>query len=146
MIIMSRRDIRETAVKLLYNFSITHNLCMPCTPEDNELYGTSKLDSDELKYLEEIISRFNNNQERIDKIISENSLGWKLNRISKVDLSILRLAVCEIKYEGTPYKVAVNEAVDIAKEYSGEKSHKFINGVLAGLLNEQKKTKTASAK
>ena len=66
-----------------------------------------------------------------DEIIDRYSKGWKLNRIPKVNLSILRLALCEMIYsESVPENVAVNEAVELAKKYSGKEDSAFINGIL----------------
>ncbi|MBR1762746.1 MAG: transcription antitermination factor NusB [Eubacterium sp.] len=67
----------------------------------------------------------------LDEIISEFSTGWKLNRISKVNLSILRLAVYEMKYiDDVPDSVAINEAVELAKRYSTKEDSSFVNGIL----------------
>lgn len=73
--------------------------------------------------------------ETIDGRISELSRGWKISRINKVDLSILRLAFYEILFEQLPPKVVVNEAVELAKKYGTDQSGSFINGVLAKLIN-----------
>jgi N utilization substance protein B len=70
----------------------------------------------------------------IDVMLSEAASGWKLNRIGKVELTILRLAVFEMKFDDDiPVKVAINEAVELAKKYGGDDSPSFINGVLAKL-------------
>lgn len=67
----------------------------------------------------------------IDKILADTANGWRTDRMSKVDLAILRLAVYELLYdEEIPDGVAINEAVEIAKEYGGEESYSFINGIL----------------
>jgi transcription antitermination factor NusB len=72
--------------------------------------------------------------EEIDAILTEVSSGWKLNRMGKVDLTILRLAVFEMRFdEDVPVKVAINEAVEIAKTFGGDESPSFVNGVLAKL-------------
>lgn len=72
-----------------------------------------------------------NNQDKIDEIISNYSTGWKLSRISKVNISILRIAVYEMKFESeTPDSVAINEAVELAKRFSGKEDAAFVNGVL----------------
>lgn len=72
----------------------------------------------------------------IDNIISENAVGWKISRIDKIDLAILRVAIYEIIFDdAVPNIVAINEAIELAKEYSSEKSHKFINGILAKVNN-----------
>ena len=72
----------------------------------------------------------------IDELIEKHATNWSFNRIAKVDLSILRLAIYELKYKDVPEKVAVNEAVEIAKVYSTEKSPKFVNGILGSVIKE----------
>ncbi len=75
-----------------------------------------------------------NNTEELDACIEQFLNGWKLNRISKVNLSVLRLAVYEIKYvEDVPVSVAINEAVELAKTYSGKEDASFVNGILGSL-------------
>lgn len=74
----------------------------------------------------------------IDEKLSSLSSGWKLSRMNKVDLAILRLAVYEIVYEELPPKIAINEAVELAKKYGSDQSGSFVNGVLAGLVNKDK--------
>ena len=70
----------------------------------------------------------------IDDLINGNTTGWKTTRMNKVDLSILRLAVYEMKYDDdVPVKVAINEAVELAKRFSGDEGPAFINGVLGRL-------------
>lgn len=74
----------------------------------------------------------------IDQKIGEKSKGWKLERLAKADLSVLRLAVFEMLFdEDVPNPVAINEAVELAKIYGGEKSGKFVNGILAALERER---------
>ena len=86
---------------------------------------------------EYILTKFNNILEKIDEIdaaINEVSKGWKTKRMGKVDLTLIRLAVYEMKYEeDIPVKVAINEAVELAKQYGTEESPAFVNGVLAKL-------------
>ena len=68
----------------------------------------------------------------LDALIDEKSTGWKTNRMAKVDLAIIRLAVYEIKFEDDiPTKVSINEAVELAKKYGADESGAFVNGVLA---------------
>lgn len=74
-------------------------------------------------------------RDEIDAVLSEAASGWKLNRIGKVELTLLRMAVYEMRYdEETPEKVAINEAVELAKKYGADASSGFINGVLAKLV------------
>lgn len=78
------------------------------------------------------------NLQEIDKIISDHlSAKWKLNRISKVSLSILRLAVYEMKFvEDIPTNVTINEAVELSKKFSGEEEYKFVNGILGAVSKD----------
>lgn len=92
------------------------------------------------EYAEELYQGVCSHKEELDDIISSFSNGWKLNRILKVNLSILRLAVYEMKYvEDVPDSVAINEAVELAKKYSGKEDASFINGILGAYSrsNEQ---------
>lgn len=85
-----------------------------------------------LKKFSQIVEKI----EELDKIISEVSVGWTLDRMNKLDLTILRLATYEIKYDDDiPEKVAINEAIEIAKKYGGDNSPSFVNGVLAKIVN-----------
>lgn len=78
------------------------------------------------------------NLEEIDRIISDHlSAKWKINRISRVSLSILRLAVYEMKYvEDIPSNVSINEAVELSKKFSGEEEYKFVNGILGAVSKD----------
>lgn len=87
----------------------------------------------------EIVSKVNENHADIDEYLNESMVDWQLNRLARIDRDILRIAVAEICYIGTPDKVAINEAIEIAKRYSGEDSHRFINGVLRRVNNEIKR-------
>lgn len=76
-------------------------------------------------------------KEELDRDIAAASEGWKLDRMSRVDLSILRLALYEIRYdENVPLKVAINEAVELAHAYGGDNSYQFVNGVLSVFAKE----------
>lgn len=85
----------------------------------------------DLTYVKQVLIGVNNNKEAIDKIIQDNLHNWKIERISKVNLSILRIATYELLYDKeVPRGVAINEALEITRRYSDEKSVSFINGVL----------------
>lgn len=126
---MGRRVAREGAVKLLYQLEI-HKTDLDEHVESflkESCVGESSRD-----YIMDVIDGVSKNKEYIDKIVEKYSKGWKLNRLSKVDLSILRLSTYEIKFrDDIPFNVSVNEAVELAKKYSGEEAGAFINGVLA---------------
>ena len=77
-----------------------------------------------------------NKEEITEKISSNLKTNWKLERISKIDLAILKLAIYELKYTEIPFKVAINEAVELAKKYGEDASKNFVNGILASVIKE----------
>lgn len=89
-------------------------------------------------YTIQLIITLRENQSRVDQILSEALVDWQLSRLASVDRDILRMAVTELMYLGVPDKVAVNEAVELAKRYSGEDGHRFINGVLRRVIDQLK--------
>ena len=92
----------------------------------------------DIKYIQDILEGVYENKNSIDELISANLIKWKIDRISKVNLCILRLAIFEAKnLEDVPEKVALNEALEICKIYSDEKSVSFINGVLDKILKQK---------
>ena len=92
------------------------------------------------EYVKNVASGIKQYNEEITKTISENlKEGWTIDRISKVDLAFLKLAIYEIKYMKTPYKIVINEVVQYAKMYGEENSAPFINGILAKIVNEEDK-------
>ncbi len=87
--------------------------------------------SDLSEYQLFVLDRYLENKVSVDEIISSSLKGWKIESIAKVELAILRLCVVEIKYvDDVPYKVAINEAIEVSKLYGDDKTPKFINGVL----------------
>lgn len=130
---MTRREIREHVFLMLFrkDFHEANEL-----NEQMELYISEleKPSLEEYGYLTIRIQAVVEKIGEIDKILSDASSGWKLNRMSMVDLTILRLAVFEMRFdEDIPVKVAINEAVELAKNFGGDESPSFINGVLAKL-------------
>ncbi|MCT7952054.1 transcription antitermination factor NusB [Ancylothrix sp. C2] len=85
-----------------------------------------------------ILSKLKEHREEIDELISSSLVNWQLNRLPKIDSDILRIAVAEIQYLGQPHQVAINEAVELAKRYSGEDGYRFINGVLRRVSDQLK--------
>jgi transcription antitermination protein NusB len=130
---VTRREIRKHIFLMLFrkDFHEVKEL-----DEQVELYIASleKPSPEEHTYLSERFHLVVEKLEEIDQILSEAASGWKISRMSKVDLTILRLAVYEMRFdEDIPIKVAINEAVEIAKIFGGDESPAFINGVLAKL-------------
>lgn len=133
---MNRSTIRENAFKLIYSLEIQKNENLQ---EQIELFFESNnINDDEAKkYIADVISGIQQNKDDILKLIEQNlKVEWKLNRISKMDLSVLELAIYEIKYSEIPFKVAINEAVELAKKYGEDKSKNFVNGILASIVKE----------
>jgi N utilization substance protein B len=131
---MSRKTARETAMRLFYEYEITGDFNSDTMDVMQDSMNKNLNDTDH-QYIEDIINGFKEKKEEIDTVIRENIVGWNFDRLSKIDLSIMRIALYEIKYLDTPYKVAINEAVELAKTYSADKSPSFINGVLGGYVN-----------
>ena len=101
----------------------------------DRISGDDSKNSEEVTYMKDKLVKILEKQEEIDSQLSEASSGWKITRMSKIDLNILRLAVYEIKYdEEIPDKVAIDEAVELAKAYGGDNSSAFVNGVLAKIV------------
>ena len=144
---MTRREIRETVFKIL--FSLEFNDVSEIREEaELELEHASLYDEDynkmdavamtekEKAYIIDSVEAVVSHITEIDEIISGISQGWKLGRIGKAELAILRLAVYEIKFdEDIPVKVAINEAVELAKTYCDVEAKSFINALLAKLAD-----------
>lgn len=133
---MERSQIREQAFKLIYSIEIQK---ISDVKEAIELYieANEIQSSKAIEYIEDAINGIQKNIKEIDNEIEKNlKQEWKLERISKIDLSILRLAIYEIKYKEIPFKVAINEAVELAKKYGEDSSKKFVNGILASVVKE----------
>ena len=132
---MKRREIREQIFKLLFRVEFNEIIEM-------EQQKALALDDEECKAndkdKEEISAKLDSIVEilpEIDQIIKDNMEGWTLERIGKVELTILRLAVYEIKYdESVPDTVAINEAVELSKKYGQEDAGAFVNGILAKVI------------
>lgn len=127
---MSRKKSREFAFKLVFeNFFHEPDVDIFLSPEDIVLDDADK------EFVNTLIGGINEHYEEIMDIIKNNIVGYELDRIYKVDLAILVLAVFELKYlTETPQNVVINEAVELAKKYSTDKSSSFINGVLAKVI------------
>ncbi len=129
---MGRRELREQIFKLLFRVEFNPKEDMP---EQKELFFQEKenaVSEKDGQYIaakyEEIVSKL----EMIDEMINGEAKGWDITRMGKVDLTLIRLAVYEIRYDDEiPTGVAINEAVELAKKFGQENSPAFVNGVLA---------------
>ncbi len=127
---MRRSELREHIFKLLFISEFNGPEEMP---EQLALYFDSmeEVSEDDHAYMQEKYDCVQEHLQEIDQLLNEVSQGWKTQRMNKVDLTVLRLAVYEIRFdEDVPQGVAINEAVEIAKRFGGEASGSFVNGIL----------------
>ena len=133
---MGRRQVREQLFKLLFRIEFNEPEDMG---EQEALFFEEEIKLEEAERTE-IQGKFDTiveNLTKIDAMLNEKTTGWTTDRMGKVDLTILRLAVYEITMdEQVPTSVAINEAVELAKKYGGDESPAFINGVLAKFAKE----------
>lgn len=132
---MIRTELREHVFKMLFQIEFNDPGDMP---EHLKLYfGNLEHATDQDKdYIQTKYEAIADKVEEIDALIDEKSENWKTKRMNKVDLTIIRLAVYEMKWdEDIPVGVAINEAVELAKKFSGEEGPAFVNGVLAKLAD-----------
>ena len=126
---------REIAMKMLYAASLGGGETMDEVLEQSEQADT--LSGSDKTFLENLVAGVTDRQEELDAVIGKYAQGWALNRLGKVDLTILRMAVYELKYmPEVPVGAAINEAVELAKRYAEDKSSGFINGILGSAARE----------
>ena len=125
-----RNDARVNAFILIfeslfheYDETLSRENLIPLKKEDNQ------------KFFDEIMNAFNQNKEELKNQIETHLKNFEYDRLFKIDLALVYLALTEILYCGTPKAVAINEVLDLAKEYSTSKSHKFINGLLSATIS-----------
>lgn len=134
---MNRHTMREHVFKMVFSYDfdtekqldehIEHYFYDVKTKEDEVLYMTKK------------VKGVIRNEEAIDKVLKKAAKNWEASRMAKVDLAILKVAIYEIFVDNDiPTNVAINEAVEIAKKYGGDASPKFINGILANVVELKK--------
>ena len=133
---MQRSVMRELAFKLIYGIEIQKQVeedCLDLFFENNEITQDETKD-----YLRKIKDGIEENREEINELIVHNlKQNWSLNRISKVNLSLIKIAIFEMLYLDLPYKIAINEVVELAKKYGDEGAPVFVNGILASVVKEK---------
>ena len=137
---MSRRKARDITFKYIY--STLYGECEVCDAIESIITADSEqvqnLDGEEKNYFDKVTEGIKQRQKEIDDMILSKLKNWTIERIFKIDLAILRLAVYEIIfYEDMPPKVAVNEAVELAKKYGNDASSNFVNGVLREIIKDK---------
>ena len=128
---MSRSELREHVFRMLFRIEFNSEEEMK---EQENLYFDllDEISEDSKNYILNKYRAITEKQDEIDAILNEVSDGWKTSRMNRVDLTILRLATYEVKWdEEVPTGVAINEAVELAKKYSSDDGPSFINGILA---------------
>lgn len=144
---MKRTEIREQIFKLLFRREFNEETEMPeqiklffespAIEEDELIIKEVSLKTTEELYIREKYDDIVSHLDEIDSLISSASKGWKIERLGKVDLTILRLAVYEIKFdEDVPVGVAIDEAVELAKKFGQDESGSFINGILSNIAKQ----------
>ena len=127
---MTRHELRERIFQTVFQIPFYEDEVPEIVYKEYE-----ELTDEEHEYVNDKVEAIRAKLPEIDKEIESHSNKWKIKRLGKSELAILRVAVYEIKFDGDiPDKVAVNEAIELAKQYCDEKSAGFINGVLSGLL------------
>ncbi|MGO2963220.1 MAG: transcription antitermination factor NusB [Carnobacterium maltaromaticum] len=139
---LTRRDIREKALQALFQLSANEGLTIDQAIQQALTSEDELQDEVEVvevpKYLDLVVTGVLQNQATIDEKIQANLENWSMNRLAKTDLIIMRVAIFEMLYvTDVPGRVALNEALEITKLYSDEKSRKFVNGVLAKIVDQE---------
>lgn len=132
---MKRTEAREHIFKMVFGLEFNTADEMP---QQLEMYFDQLEEAREKdrEYIQKKAQAVAEHIEEIDRLINEHTTGWKTTRMNKVDLTILRLAVYEMKWDDdVPVSVAINEAVELAKRFGGDESPSFINGVLARIAD-----------
>ena len=147
---LKRRALRVLSIQALYQLDVSPEMhivdalslaleCSEDSPYSIEAITEEELLNEvpEIAYSIALVRGVQNNVQKIDALIEKYLKGWKLNRIVRLDLIIMRVAIFEMTSPEleVPQTVALNEAIEIAKTYSDEKSAKFINGILSNLVN-----------
>lgn len=141
---MSRALAREDAFKLIFEMKISDisaddalDYLYKTVQKSNEMWAQDFVSAASRKYIESVVKGVEEKEEELNKAIEAKLKDWTLQRISKVNLALLQLAIYEIKFiEDIPYKVSANEAILLAKKYGGKESGGFINGVLGAVIND----------
>lgn len=156
---LSRRKIREELFKIIFGLEFNENLKLKDNLNDLDLNEFKKeaarkqvenyielskdiIYEEDKRYIEKVIDIYLDNRkdilQNIEKYLKDT---WRLDRITKISISLIQLAIIEIKYMNLDYKIAINEALEISKKYQDEKEVKFINGILSNFVSENENNK-----
>ena len=129
---LGRRRAREIVLQLLYRDDV--NEIGECDPDRRFLMGRLRGDSRLFRFAESLLNGIRERREHLDRMLGESTHNWSIGRMAVTDRNILRMATWEIRYGDTPERVAINEAIELAKRYGDEDSPRFVNGVLDRLI------------
>ena len=133
---ISRRIVREKVMQALYAYENSEE---PIDKITKEIFEEIKIDIEGYKFANAIITKFINNMSEIDEIIRSYVSNWEFERLAVIDKIVLRIAISELLYfPDIPPKVTINEAIEVVKKFSTEKSGQFVNGILDSLLTRMK--------
>lgn len=129
---MKRRTAREKALQTLFQIDVSN-----IDPKEAITHALDEQESD--PFFEELVFGVLEQKDKLDDMISQHLVNWKLDRIANVDRAILRLSVYEMVHqEDIPISVSMNEAIELAKLFGDDKAPKFVNGVLSNIKNDLK--------
>lgn len=145
-----RRQVRQLAVQILYALEIKgytahtgeKDVDLDRIIADIVSIHAPKITAEQKEFMEFLVKSTYNHLPEIDELIRKFSKNWRFHRISIVDKSILRTAITEMLFSETPERVIINEAIEISKKFGGEKSDKFINGILDAVMHNKRKNDT----
>lgn len=129
---LSRRKLREEAFKIIFSMEF-----LEVDDDKVDIYCNINGigNNEDIDYLKNIVDIYNNNNKYLENIIKDNKKEtWEYGRIDKSSIALIKLAIIEIEYLNMPYKIVINECMNICKKYSEEKNTKFINGILANYI------------
>jgi transcription antitermination protein NusB len=135
-----RRLVREKVLQALYAHEISRD---PVNAVIETILQDLRKDQTTFEFARALIQKVVETESELDTIIKKRVANWEFNRLAVIDRVILRMCICELMYfEDIPPKVSINEAIEIARRYSTEKSDKFVNGVLDSVLDDLRKNGT----
>lgn len=128
---MSRISARENLMQMVFSYNFEKN----CDFDEDEFLEDKNLSEEDKEYINQNFEGIKLHYDEIVEIVEKNLVNYKLDRICKTDLAILITAIYQLKFLSEPVKIVVNEAVDLSKKYSLENSYKFVNGLLAKVID-----------
>lgn len=137
---MTRKEAREFMMQVFFQMEACGDFDVNSRPE----YMNTKKLGQQQNYCGELHSLLCNKKDVLDEMLNKYSSNWKIERLPKTDLAVLRLAACEILFmDDLPDAVSINEAVELSRKYGTENSTKYVNGILGKLVDEKNAAKTA---